>query len=552
MLEVLRAQMPNNEWEKPSMTQEKQESSYDFRLFDAVTRSPLFLPGYSMHKNVVPRYHSIACNTFNFLFVLTCAALLSALLLVLLNVGQDTFPTVRCVISTSHVSPIENSRQRSETSLEEVEQNSTSPPVAAVRSYSSLSSPSSSVTLSYWIQQRQWYYVASFLAGWAGGLASLLVVPVDTLKCRIQVGDFGSLQEGFRHVWKYEAKSSLCAALPILFTGWVPTMIGSTAHASIRLLLYDFFKSIWLPDPVQDAWQQELLEQTKMCAAAGGVASSSSPPPFSRWKRMRTFLFAAAVSEMIAVVLLIPWETLKVYMQTSSVLATHTDEKDSRGNQFSSLSAAAHSMRTHRGGFFSFYRGVPWLWLRQVPYTIAKFFLFELISGWVSSCYVFLFFHPTNEGMRGGEGVRDSRFETMIDKGEAITHVTIPPFAQLCISIIAGSTAGMVSAIVSHPADTLLSRKTSKGTSTSHAGTFPSSHSSSFPTVVYANKNDRLRSSVSWQGIRIAFKNFLQTWKGLGPRMVMIGFLSGLQWAIYSMVKTMCGFPLSANVKKVT
>lgn len=533
------------------MKQEKRESVNDILLPDAGTSLPLFLPGYSLYRNVVPREQTFFCDTFSFLFAVTCVALLSTLLVVLLAVGQDSFPTMRCITSTSYVAATNTSRPLSNAILEDVKYHSTFPSDLEVQSHSSLPFPPSSATQSSWIAQRQWYYFASFLAGWTGGLASLLVVPVDMLKCRIQVGDFGSLREGFRHVWEYEAKSSLCAAVHILCTGWVPTLIGGTAHAAMRLLLYDFFKSFWLPDPVQGAWEQELLEQTKICVAAGGEASSSFFPPFSEWKRMRTFLLAAAVSEMFAVVLLIPWETLKVYMQTSSGLATHPEEGKSRGRQLSASTAAAHWMRTHQSALFSFYRGITWLWLRQVPYTIAKFFFFELISGWVSSWYVFFFFHLTNQGMRGGKGVGDNLYEPMVEKGEAIAQVTIPPLAQLCISVIAGSTAGMLSAIVSHPADTLLSRKTSKGPSTLHAWTCPFSLPFSFPSVVQPNKSDLLRSGARKQEVIILLKKFLQTWKGLGPRMVMIGFLSAVQWTIYSMVKTMCGFPQSANLTKV-
>jgi len=38
----------------------------------------------------------------------------------------------------------------------------------------------------------------------------------------------------------------------------------------------------------------------------------------------------------------------------------------------------------------------------------------------------------------------------------------------------------------------------------------------------------------------IGFKGL---WKGFGPRVVMIGTLTGLQWFIYDSFKIYCGFP---------
>ena len=76
---------------------------------------------------------------------------------------------------------------------------------------------------------------------------------------------------------------------------------------------------------------------------------------------------------------------------------------------------------------------------------------------------------------------------------------------QLIVTFAAGYIAGVFCAIVSHPADTLVS---------------------------YLNK-------APGAGIGAAVKTlgFGGLWQGLGPRIVMIGTLTALQWFIYDGVK---------------
>merc|ERR1712201_61367 len=82
---------------------------------------------------------------------------------------------------------------------------------------------------------------------------------------------------------------------------------------------------------------------------------------------------------------------------------------------------------------------------------------------------------------------------------------------QLVVTFAAGYIAGVFCAIVSHPADTLVS---------------------------YLNK-------APGAGIGAAVKTlgFGGLWQGLGPRIVMIGTLTALQWFIYDGVKVQLRLP---------
>jgi len=82
------------------------------------------------------------------------------------------------------------------------------------------------------------------------------------------------------------------------------------------------------------------------------------------------------------------------------------------------------------------------------------------------------------------------------------------------INLGSGLIAGMAAAIVSHPADTLLS----KVNKTSGTGSIMS----------------RLTSLASELGVRGLFL-------GLGPRIIMVGTLSAFQFAIYGDIKSALG-----------
>ena len=76
-----------------------------------------------------------------------------------------------------------------------------------------------------------------------------------------------------------------------------------------------------------------------------------------------------------------------------------------------------------------FYKGLSPLWARQVPYTIVKFVFFEKT---VEAFYKYIF------------NSKD-RFD-------------YSKFTQLSITFASGYIAGIICAIVSHPADTMVSK----------------------------------------------------------------------------------------------
>ena len=135
-------------------------------------------------------------------------------------------------------------------------------------------------------------------------------------------------------------------------------------------------------------------------------------------------------------------------------------------------------------GMNGFYKGLAPLWCRQVPYTVVKFVAFEKI---VNQFYTKVFTKPKSDYGKG---------------------------TQLMVTFMSGYIAGVFCAIVSHPADTMVSilnkRESSESTGKQVRGIY---------------------SEIGFNGL----------WKGLGTRIFMIGTLTCMQWVIYDSFKVWCG-----------
>jgi solute carrier family 25 phosphate transporter 3 len=97
-----------------------------------------------------------------------------------------------------------------------------------------------------------------------------------------------------------------------------------------------------------------------------------------------------------------------------------------RGTFPTSFSKGFSSIKANEG-LNGFYKGISPLWMRQVPYTMVKFAAFENI---VKAFYKNIFTQPKENYSKS---------------------------FQLMITFLSGYIAGIFCAIVSHPADTMVS-----------------------------------------------------------------------------------------------
>jgi len=179
----------------------------------------------------------------------------------------------------------------------------------------------------------------------------------------------------------------------------------------------------------------------------------------------------SASAEFFADILLCPMEMVKVKVQTSPA-----------GTWPKTIGPATAQMFAQRADTRWPFGSIIPLWSRQIPYTVAKFFFFEKV---VQLFYRHVFTNPKD---------------------------TYAKPTQLGITFASGYIAGVICAVVSHPADNLVSqlgKAANKG--------------KSFGAII---------NELGWYKLCT---------KGLGTRILMIGTLTGLQWWIYDTFKTAMG-----------
>jgi len=277
------------------------------------------------------------------------------------------------------------------------------------------------------------------LCGFGGvlscGITHTAIVPLDLVKCRIQVdpAKYKSIFNGFKVTVGEEGMKGLAK-------GWAPTLIGYSMQGLCKFGFYEVFKNFYA----------NLLGEEKTFLY-----------------RTSLYLAASASAEFFADIALAPMEACKVRIQTQPGYAN-------------TLREAFPKMRAEEG-MGAFYKGLVPLWMRQIPYTMMKFACFERT---VEVIYKFVVPKPRAE----------------CSKSE-----------QLMVTFTAGYIAGVFCAVVSHPADTVVS-------------------------ILNKDKGSTAGQVLKKLGPK-------GVWKGLGARIIMIGTLTALQWFIYDSVKVYFRLP---------
>jgi solute carrier family 25 phosphate transporter 3 len=200
------------------------------------------------------------------------------------------------------------------------------------------------------------YYARCMFGGILScGLTHTAVVPLDVVKCKMQVfpEKYKGLLPGIRTVIKEEGTAGLRL-------GWAPTLIGYSMQGLCKFGFYEFFKDLY-----SNAAGEENAAKYK-----GAI-----------------WLSASASAEFFADIALCPMEMVKVKVQTSPA-----------GTVPTSLSAATAYMRANAKDTRFPFGSVGPLWSRQIPYTMAKFYFFEKV---VSLFYTHVFTEPKDSYSKG-------------------------------------------------------------------------------------------------------------------------------------------------------
>ncbi|CAH2072798.1 unnamed protein product [Thlaspi arvense] len=201
--------------------------------------------------------------------------------------------------------------------------------------------------------------------------------------------------------------------------------------------------------------------------------SDLAGPEYTAKYKTLIYLAGSASAEVIADIALCPFEAVKVRVQTQPGFAKGMSD--------------GFPKFIKSEGFGGLYKGLGPLWGRQIPYTMMKFASFETI---VEMIYKYAIPNPKDQCSKG---------------------------LQLGVSFAGGYVAGVFCAIVSHPADNLVS-------------------------FLNNAKGATVGDAVKKIGMLGLFT------RGLPLRIVMIGTLTGAQWGLYDAFKVFVGLPTTGGV----
>ncbi|GAA5811876.1 hypothetical protein MFLAVUS_005323 [Mucor flavus] len=252
---------------------------------------------------------------------------------------------------------------------------------------------------------------------------------------------------GFRQVIQAEGAGAL-------LTGFGPTAAGYFLQGAFKFGGYEFWK--------------------KTAIDVFGAEKASE-------NRTAIYLGSSAIAEFFADVALCPLEATRIRLVSQPTFAT-------------GLLGGFSRILKEEGVVKGFYSGFGPILLKQVPYTMAKFVVFE-------------------------------RTTELIIKQMGQTKDQLSPSTMTTVNLGSGIVAGTVAAIVSQPADTLLSKiNKQKG-------------------AVGESLTSRLVSMAGQLGVKGLFL-------GLGPRVVMVATLTAGQFAIYGDIKRVLGATGGVEISK--
>ncbi|KAI1139595.1 mitochondrial phosphate carrier protein [Hypoxylon sp. FL0543] len=275
-----------------------------------------------------------------------------------------------------------------------------------------------------------------------------LLTPVDVVKTRVQL-EPATYNRGLTGGMRQIATNDGAAAL---LTGFGPTVTGYFLQGAFKFGGYEFFKrktNDWLG------------------------------PEKAAANRNAVYLTSSAAAEFLGDILLCPFEAARIRLVSQPSFASNM------------LSALGRMARYE--GMSGLYSGFTPILLKQIPYTMATFVVYEKA---IEAAYLWV-------------------------NKETASNTTLSGVNLGC-----GLVAGMAAAIVSQPADTVLS-KINKEKGLPGEGT-----------------GRRIFNIVTQLGLRGSYT-------GIGPRLVMVGGMTAVQFGIYGHIQRALGATSSvAEVKK--
>ena len=299
------------------------------------------------------------------------------------------------------------------------------------------------------------YYVSCYLAGGLSSSIRWVLSPLELIKTRLQTAPMASIATSS------SAPHTMIGTLTHIYSNEGPTGLfrglGPTAAA------------YWLQTSTKYSLYEFLKDQWSSSSSSGNENGIALP-------RGLVYVAAAATAEALADVLMCPFEMLKVKMQAQPSSFPQR------------MGPALREMIQHRHTHQFPFGSLGPVWGRQIPGTMVNFYTFENA---VSFIYASLGNAPKSEYTAA---------------------------QQLGVTVVAGYIAGAGCAMVSHPADSIISLQS-----------LPEYRGRSMVQIL---------QRVGWY--RLATK-------GLAPRILMTGQIISFQWLLYDSIKSLLGYGTSGG-----
>lgn len=309
------------------------------------------------------------------------------------------------------------------------------------------------------------YYAQCFAAGAVSSSIRFPLSPLEMIKTRMQA-DSMRIQNSTNAMGTKPSRNSLYShfvssiksknGVRELFVGASPTFLAYASQTAIKYSLYETFKDLM----------------------TDYVGSSN---------RGMVYVTAAATAEVVADIFMCPWEMIRVRMQTDP--------------KFPKRLRPAIGEMLHNQNLYNFpFGSLGPIIMRQVPSTIVNFYTFENTVSWIYTNILQTQKDPSGNSVE----INKSDFSLL---------------TQLGVTFTAGYVAGACCAVVSHPADSMISLK----------GSHQRYMDKSYLQIIQEVGFYRLATN------------------GLSTRILMIGSIISSQWLIYDSVKTLLGLGTSGG-----
>jgi solute carrier family 25 (mitochondrial phosphate transporter), member 3 len=258
----------------------------------------------------------------------------------------------------------------------------------------------------------------------------LAVTPIDVVKTKVQTNPakYNGIISSFKKVLDEEGFNTF-------FTGWQPTFVGFFVYGGFSYMLTEFIRRY-------------------LTELAGNAASEYEVP---------IILAGAGMAAVAGSFILSPFESVRI-------------RSVAQPNFAPSMVGVVQRMLKDEG-MGSLFSAVPAFWLKEVPFAMAKFTVFDLSTAWL--------------------------YETFPAATEDLQ-------LSLLVSLIGGTLGGFAAAIVSNPADVTIAE-------------------------MKKAKSDKGPFEIAWKLVERDGPPGLM--KGLGLRMVFYALVVSLQFLVYDAVR---------------